>query len=164
MFFLFLALCWSWSGNQYTLVETPGYSQCLQQLRDVLGNQDTHTHLDFLLGSTVVSTAWCRFLGNRDTHATSFLDTAVLSTSSDVFPGNQYTQSTSVTPCMPLVRVYSSLTLSWLSQSVTVMCITLPDLCCVDHQRQDAQSIVLGVSGSVSLHTKAQPANEIHCS
>ena len=75
-----------WSGNQDTPVETPGYTQCLQRLRDVSGNQDTHTHLDFLLGSTVVSTAWCCFLGTRDTHTTSLLDTAVFSSSSDVFP------------------------------------------------------------------------------
>ena len=38
--------------------------------------------------------------------------------------------------------VYSSLTLSWVSQNVTVMYFTLPDLCCVNHQRQDAQSVV----------------------
>ena len=86
----------------------------------------------------------------------------MFSTSSDVFLGNQYTQSTSVTPYIPLVREYSPLNLSWLIQSVTVMCTTLPDLCCRDHQRQDAQSVVLGVSGTLSLHTLAQLTNGVH--
>ena len=48
-FFFFLALLGFWSGNQYTPVVTPGYSQGFHQLKDVLGEIRIHTHtlLDF---------------------------------------------------------------------------------------------------------------------
>ena len=137
-----------WSGNQSTLVESPGYTQCLQWLRDVSGYQDTH--LDFLLGSTVVSTAWWRFLGTRaHTQPPSWIQLC-----SQPLVMSPWETSVHNPPLLllvfSLVSEYSSLNLSWVIQSVTVMCTTLPDLCCCKLQRQDAQSVVLSVLGTLS--------------
>ena len=52
------------------------------------------------------------------------------------------------------------LNLSWVIQSVTVMCTTLPDLCCRDLARQDAHYVVLGGLGRYPLRL-AQLTNGI---
>ena len=146
-FFFFLALLgsgWETSIHLQSLWVLTGLPSAKGRLG---GNQGTHHSLSgisngFHSGSTLLAP----FPGlYGSTHATS---SGVKLCSPLLVTSLQETtiHTPSVTPCITLARVYSSLTPSWVSQSVTGMYITLPDFCCVDLQRQGCTILLCWVS------------------